>query len=103
MNYETLKRKNRMRMWNTAVRIHLNSNTILSTPEVCRRANVHKSDMCKFLTGKKEFGAKVLLRIEAALEGTGYRTKDPRVKQFKATLKATKIKREANIFLNEHF
>jgi hypothetical protein len=96
------KEKIRIRAWNSALRVHLSATPLLSRPEICRRANIHKSDMSKFLSHKKLFGKKLLLRLEKALEETGYKTKDPRVKKFKATIEETKIKKAANFFLRDH-
>lgn len=96
------KEKTRIRLWNAALRLHLSGTPLLSRPEICRRANIHKADMSKFINGKKMFGKKILMRLEKALEETGYKTKDPRIKQFKATIEATKIKKAANIFLTRY-
>jgi hypothetical protein len=102
MSRESDKEKTRIRLWNSAIRMHLSATPMLSRPEICRLANIHKSDMSKFMNHKKLFGKKILVRLEKALEHTGYKTKDPRVKKFKATIEETKIKKAANFFLKDY-
>jgi hypothetical protein len=80
------KDRARLNLWNSSVKAYINANTIISVSEICRRANVHKSDMSRFLNSKQTFGATVLKRIEAALEPLGYKTTDPKIKRLKLLL-----------------
>ena len=86
--------------WNARLRLYLSQNTLLSTSELRRRANVHKADMSKFMSGRKNFGVKILTRIEDALSVIGYKSLDPNKKKLQKVLEERK--RHKNIFLMNH-
>lgn len=89
--------RKRLIEWNARLRLYLSQNTLLSVPELGRRAQVHKADMSKFMSGKKNFGRKILGRIEEALSVIGFKTLDPNKKKLERMLESTK--KTKNIFL----
>jgi hypothetical protein len=90
------KERTRLNIWNASVKAYIKANSFISVAELCRRANVHKSDMSRFLNGKRTFGILVLRRIEEALATTGYKTTDPKVKRLKQYLSKYQPKKRAN-------